>query len=568
MSEAIPEEKVKALGQVLTPPRIAEFLVKWAIRDAHDKILEPSFGDGVFLRAAIKRLLELGTTPKQIASQVYGVEFDKIMFELTKAHIYQEFGFTPNLINADFFNVEPIGEQSTLTSALNAIPQVNVVVGNPPYVRYQLFTGGVRKKALKIAGEEGVKLTELTASWVPFIIHANRFLKKDGRMAIVLPSKLLHVSYAKQFRKWLLKEFSTITIIAFEKRVFPGILEDTILLLADKAGPRQVTFLTFKDESELEPYRQLGSIPTSQIVFHPSPNEKWTKYLLPSNLMRALNQILGRTMDRLIQLGEISFVTIGVVTGDNKFFTLTEQEVEKWGIEDKYLIPIITKAEDIRGTLLTNEDWLFIKKLGRKCYLLYVTESENSLDKGVKEYLERRGEELNVKARYKVRIRKRWYEVPGVRFPDAFLSYMAHDVPKFAVNQILLNEKRATSTNTIHHVFLKGDIDPTALTTAFYNSLTLASSELSGRFYGGGVLKIEPKEAEKIMIPKITDTDQLLKIAPKVNKLLRRKKILSATELVNEVLLEGQMELSNRDIEILTEIWQYLQQSRIRKNKS
>ncbi|WP_456477740.1 HsdM family class I SAM-dependent methyltransferase [Geoglobus ahangari] len=568
MSETIPKEKIKTLGQVLTPPKIAEFLAKWAIQDAHDKVLEPSFGDGVFLKAAIKRLLELGATPEQVASQVHGVEFDKTMFELTRAQIYQEFGITLNQINADFFDVEPAGGQRTLLSSPLTIPRVNAVIGNPPYVRYQHFNGELRKKALRVAEDEGVRLTELTASWVPFVIHAKRFLKKGGRMAFVLPSKLLHVSYAKQFRKWLLREFPTLTIIAFEKRVFPEILEDTILLLAENEGPEQVIFLTLRDETELDDYLHQKSTPTSQMSFYPSPSEKWTKYLLPSDLMRSMNQITERANDNLIQLRDVGFVTIGVVTGDNKFFTLTEQEVEKWDIEDKYLLPIVTKAEDLNGIVLTNDDWLFIKKIGRKCYLLHVTEPENYLSKGLKEYLEKKGKELNVRLRYKVRIRKRWYEVPGVRFPDLFMSYMVHDVPKVTANQVVINGKRATSTNTIHHIFLKEDIEPVALATAFYNSLTLASAELSGRFYGGGVLKLEPKEAEKILIPKIVEVKQLLRMTDKVNKYLRRKKTLDAVEMVNEVMLEEWLGLSDKEIETLTEVWQYLQENRMKKNKS
>ncbi|WP_157065429.1 hypothetical protein [Thermococcus celericrescens] len=48
MAEAPALEKIKKLGQVITPFEIAEFLVNWAIKSPKDLVLEPSCGDGVF----------------------------------------------------------------------------------------------------------------------------------------------------------------------------------------------------------------------------------------------------------------------------------------------------------------------------------------------------------------------------------------------------------------------------------------------------------------------------------------------------------------------------------------
>jgi hypothetical protein len=39
----------------------------------------------------------------------------------------------------------------------------------------------------------------------------------------------------------------------------------------------------------------------------------------------------------------------------------------------------------------------------------------------------------------------------------------------------------------------------------FFNSLTLAWAEVCGRSYGGGVLELEPREAEELPIPYSAD---------------------------------------------------------------
>ena len=565
MEAAIPS-KVKSLGQVLTPPTIAEFMARWAIRTPRDKILEPSCGDGVFLKASIQELLSLGTQPEDIPHQVYGIELDRGMIEKTRRRLLSEFGVVPTLINSDFFDIQP-PSQHKLIPEVNTIPPVDVVIGNPPYIRYQLFKGNVRKKAIKLSKEEGVDLPELTASWVPFVIHAGKFLKKGGRMTMILPSKLLHVNYAKPLRKWLLKNFESIVIISFEKRAF-SVLEDTIILMGVKGNAKtpKVRFVTVNSEEDLLSINVHSEF-ENYTSFSPRADEKWTKYIIPPRFLKAYLKIIERIRGKITTLGEFGKVTIGVVTGDNRFFTLTAQEAERWNIEEKYLFPLISRAEHIHGTKTTNNDWRLLCKLGQKCYLLYITEPWERLSQSVRDYLEVRGKELKVKERYKVRIRKRWYEVPGVRFPDVFMSYMIHDVPKASANEIKIDNKKATSTNTIHQVFLRENVEPTVVVTSFYNSLTLASFELNGRFYGGGVLKIEPKEAGRVILPSVKGNQEIINVSGKVDSLIRKRRVADAVEILNEILLEGELGLHKNEIETITEVWEHLRKNRLEKSK-
>jgi hypothetical protein len=64
-------EDAKALGAYYTDTQVADFLAWWAIRSPTDTVLDSSFGGGVFLRSACKRLYELGGNP---AKQIYGAE--------------------------------------------------------------------------------------------------------------------------------------------------------------------------------------------------------------------------------------------------------------------------------------------------------------------------------------------------------------------------------------------------------------------------------------------------------------------------------------------------------------
>ena len=58
-------------GSYYTSQRIADYMAAWALRDRSDTLLEPAFGDGVFLDAAFNRFSALGNdTPTVIGVEV------------------------------------------------------------------------------------------------------------------------------------------------------------------------------------------------------------------------------------------------------------------------------------------------------------------------------------------------------------------------------------------------------------------------------------------------------------------------------------------------------------------
>ena len=87
----------KLRGGYYTPHEISEFITKWAISDTSESVLEPSCGDGSFIKALTDCYKELGATDEQIKSGVLGIEQDEI--EAEKASLY---GAT--IACGDFFN--------------------------------------------------------------------------------------------------------------------------------------------------------------------------------------------------------------------------------------------------------------------------------------------------------------------------------------------------------------------------------------------------------------------------------------------------------------------------------
>ena len=174
----------------------------------------------------------------------------------------------------------------------------------------------------------------------------------------------------------------------------------------------------------------------------------------------------------------------------------------------------------------------------------------------LKEYISS-GEEKGLNKGYKCRIRNRWYVVPSVWVPHAFMLRQVHHYPK-----IILNDADATCTDTIHRVKLRNGTSAKTVAAAFLNSLTFAFSEVIGRSYGGGVLELEPNEAEKIPLP-LVGADAL--DLNELDSLLRVNDIDAVLDITDDVLLRRGMGLSVEETQMLRTIWQKLRDRRINR---
>ncbi|MEA3341132.1 MAG: class I SAM-dependent methyltransferase, partial [Chloroflexota bacterium] len=158
---------------------------------------------------------------------------------------------------------------------------------------------------------------------------------------------------------------------------------------------------------------------------------------------------------------------------------------------------------------------------------------------------------------YKCRIRKRWYIVPSVWTPDAFMLRQVHAYPK-----MVLNSAQAVCTDTIHRVHFSNGVDGAVVTAAYLNSLTFAFAEVTGRSYGGGVLTFEPNEAKNLPLP-LTNAEQL--DLEHFDQLLRNDDIDAVLDITEKALLRDGLGLSVKQTKMLRGIWIKLRDRRINR---
>ncbi len=527
----------KELGAFYTDVQIADFLVKWAIRSGSDTVMDPSFGGGVFLRSASRQLLQMGGRP---STQVFGVELDQEVHARIADKLSDEFGVSrSNLLLSDFFAVDSTPDRL-----------VDVIVGNPPFIRYHRFKGEVRKRALARAKAQGVRLTELSSSWAPFLVHSISMLKPGGRLAMVIPMELGHASYALPLLRHLSSSFREVRFLLFRKRLFPDLSEDTLLLLADDNGTHSAGFVIqefahaglldeqLKGEVSVAAHR----MDTEAIS---SGKERLVEYLLPEKARELYQELKRSTLTA--RLGAIADVGIGYVSGANSFFHLRQEQIRLWGIPNDFLKPTISRGRCVSGLRFSTADWCRMLDAGEGIYLLHVPRDADLPDP-VRKYVEM-GEKQGVSKAYKCMVRTPWYSVPNVHRPDAFLSYMSGNMP-----YLVANDAGVVASNSLHLVrFHQGSaMDRDTLAALWHTSLTQLSTEIEGHAMGGGMLKLEPTEAENVVIalPEKPGTGQAVS-SDCLDSLLRSGRESEAQQMVDNQFLRSGLGLSKRDCDLL-----------------
>jgi tRNA1(Val) A37 N6-methylase TrmN6 len=474
----------KARGAFFTSPEIADFLAAWAIGESSSAtVLDPTCGEAVFLLSAGRQLVDLGCPPEMLDQQVFGVDIHADSLEAASKLLEAE-GLDAHTECSDFFELLPPGRIGS------RLPLVDAVVGNPPFVRYQQHAGNDRRLSAAAALAQGVRLSGLASSWAAALVHSSAFLKPEGRLAMVLPAELLTVHYAEPVRRWLRTRFASVELVVFENLQFEDAQEHVVLLLAEGTGTHESFRLRYAEDA-----RDLTSDVSDRVLVHPAAQGKWTDLLLSEEQRQLLRDVEGRFF---VPLSSYGAPTLGTVTGANDFFALDEYARGRLGLREDQLVRISPPGtKHLSGLSLSPSQWERLRYDGLAVWLFRPDASDET--EAVKAYVAH-GEVAGIPNAYKCQIRTPWWRPPSVAPPDLFFTYMSHRYPR-----LITNSAGVSFLNSMHGLTL-AKTSPreakVALPLLVLNSLSMLGAEIHGRSYGGGVLKMEPREASRLPVPR------------------------------------------------------------------
>jgi adenine-specific DNA methylase len=529
------ETAQKLRGGYYTPPDLAAFLARWVKEISPKRVLEPSCGDGVFFTALAK-------VQGFKKASVVGFELDSE--EAAKAHARaRDVGLTAKIHSEDFLQwaINHLGDGET---------RFDAVVGNPPFVRYQYLPAPFQFRAEQIFKELELPFTKHTNAWVPFLLASMALLRQGGRLAMVVPSEIIHVTHAQSLRSYLGRECRRLVIVDPEEIWFDGTLQGAVILLAEKK------------QSQTDAAEGLGMYPVKgreflrlspstvfnapQSINGKTVEGKWTRALLSPETRSLFDEIAEH--DEVHRFDDIAKVDVGIVTGANKFFLVPDDVVKSYKLA-KWAHPMFGRSEHCPGIIYDNRQHAANATKGNPTNFLWFTETSCKIDAAAKAYIQL-GEKQSLHTRYKCRVRSPWYTVPSVYSTEIGMLKRSHDTPRLILNQI-----GAYTTDTAYRI--RSKVAAEKLVGCFINPLTALSAELEGRHYGGGVLELIPSEIERLTIPlptkvnvDLVDLDRAIRSLPTHQVLSRQGKVvlggLGLSRAKQECVLEGWRKLRDR----------------------
>lgn len=500
----------RLLGAFYTDTTATDAMARWITRKSGDRVLEPSFGDGAFLRAVSRAAKDRGLSRvRQFGAELVHEPFSAAL----KARLLSE----KNAFLGDFLAVDPF--------------EVDAAIGNPPYVRLRHLPPDQMTRALHCACKVLGRPMETSGSvWMPFVLHCLRFLRRGGRLALVLPHELTYVRYARPLWKKLGECFGDLRLVRVHERLFPDILQEVVVLFADGYGESTPTVryqsleraeqFTGADDGPAAPLR-IADISAGKRVF--------LEALLPERTRSVLSALLAEST---APLPETCVFNIGYVAGDKEFFHPDELLTRRYCLPESHLRPALTSGRQIRSCGLRASNSGCIAES-----LYFPPVNKRELTAPDHRYIAG-GEARRIHKRYKCMVREPWYVVPGVRVPDVVLSVFAERPV------LIINDAGYVASNSLLCGYIRHGT-PEGLAAAWYTSLTLLQCELQVHALGGGVMILIPGEVASIRVPTCRPTKAHMRC---VDSRLVKGDIEAAYRCGDESVLQAQLGLASADV--------------------
>lgn len=233
---------LKELGQVFTPPEIAEYLVGRPLVDVlkdnpDPSIVDPACGNGALLMAAFqilcwKKGVKTAEEMSAASRLLNGVELDEDLAQECRDRLADAGADQATIVTADSLTLD-YAAAFPATSG-----RFDIVVSNPPYVRHEMQDRAAMD-LLKFTFETYRKTSDL---YILFVELGFKIAKEGGRLAYLIPNNWTRAKYGRELRIFLRKKHLEYVVDLEDIPIFTGVTVYPLLLFARNA-PAQETML-------------------------------------------------------------------------------------------------------------------------------------------------------------------------------------------------------------------------------------------------------------------------------------------------------------------------------------
>lgn len=483
-TKKIAREELRNKGQFWTPTWIADAMVLYCLQN-HDEIFDPAIGEGAFLHAAKRQANQLG---KKV--HLHGGEIDESVVK--KA---QEGGLTTE----DLINIEM--RDFILNPPTKKIPSI---VANPPYIRHHRLSMQMKEATRSLSiNHLGKAIDGRAGLHIYFLIQALSLLEPKGRLAFIMPADTCEGVFAHDLWNWIVKNFKLDAVVTFAHNAspFPGVDTNPVIF-----------FISAEKPSETFHWARCNEWGTDAIYWWVNNNflsahEQLNIHTrtIEEGISTGLSRDPQLNVQDEISLAKYAKVIRGIATGANEFFFLTDTQVKELKIPKSYLQRAVGRTRDASKDLLTKEDLKKLNLEDRPTYLLNIKDEKviEQLPDSLKTYV-KQGESQELHKRALIKTRKPWFKMEQRSAPPILFAYLGRRNARFILNKA--DVVPLTGFLCIYP-YSSNPTDIENLWRALNHEDTLANLKRVGKSYGDGAIKVEPKNLQKLPIPKhVLDT--------------------------------------------------------------
>ncbi len=366
--------------------------------------------------------------------------------------------------------------------SLDTTQHFDRIVGNPPYIRLCRLEESLKNAALRVTEPDGSPMHLGVNYWHVFVCACLKILNPGGSLALVLPASWDYADYSAPLRCTLPKLFRSVVVHRSLRPLFGTVSDGSVVLIAKG----------YREQSEHYARHVHADLPALIKALEVGEHD------LVSTGSQTEQEDAG---EELVTLGDIADIVIGAVTGDAKYFLLTEQRRLEHKLPESCCKRILTRARQLRGGEVSLDDWRQLKDGGHRVWLFSPPDDLLAND-AVHAYLElSTDKEGPNKEAYWLQKRDEWYRVELPLEAHGFMSGMRSTGPWMCMNR----SPELTASNTLYIVRFREDItegERYAWALSMLTSPVAAQSAQSCRLYADGLRKFEPSDLKRLRLPK------------------------------------------------------------------
>ena len=470
------------MGQFATPTALAVEILRYAREELDERVavrfIDPAIGTGSFYSAL------LGVFPAGRLTRAVGYEIDP-HYGNPAAKLWRDTGLDLRM------------EDFTIAAPTTDADKFNLLICNPPYVRHHHIGSGNKRRLKALTREAcGIDMNGLAGLYCYFLGLSHQWMAEGGLAGWLIPSEFMGVNYGASVKHYLLDRVTLLHIHRFdpnEVQFEDALVSSSIVWFSKRKPPSNLIVRMTYGGSLLRP-RLERLVPAETLRHEP----KWTRYPMKE----------GHAEAPIRTLSDFFSIKRGLATGNNRYFILPVQEIQKRGLPTEAFRPILPSPRYLTDDEVL-ADGVGNPVLDRQLFLLDCEKSEEEIKERhptLAAYLDE-GKAQGIADRYLCRHRSPWYAQerrPAAPFLCTYLGRSdKKNRPPF---RFILNHSLATAANVYLMLYPKEPLRNAIAHNpglkrkvwAFLNSIRTEEMLSEGRVYGGGLHKLEPKELGRV----------------------------------------------------------------------